>query len=41
MSTTAVRLRRLQMKDLNANDIDAATRMVEGAARSMGVAVTD
>jgi len=26
-----------KMKDLNANDIDAAMRMVEGTARSMGV----
>lgn len=31
----------IKMKDLNANDLDAATRMIEGAARSMGVAVTD
>jgi large subunit ribosomal protein L11 len=31
----------IKMKDLNANDIDAAMRMVEGAARSMGVAVQD
>ena len=29
----------VKMKDLNANDIDAAMRMIEGAARSMGVAV--
>jgi large subunit ribosomal protein L11 len=29
----------IKMKDLNANDIEAAMRMVEGAARSMGVAV--
>jgi large subunit ribosomal protein L11 len=28
-----------KMKDLNANDIAAAMRMIEGAARSMGVAV--
>ncbi len=28
-----------KMKDLNANDIDAAVRMVEGTARSMGVEV--
>lgn len=28
-----------KMKDLNANDIDAATRMVEGTARSMGVEI--
>ena len=27
----------VKMKDLNANDIDAAMRMVEGTARSMGV----
>jgi large subunit ribosomal protein L11 len=31
----------IKMKDLNALDIDAAMRMVEGAARSMGVAVKD
>ena len=30
-----------KMKDLNANDLDAAMRMIEGAARSMGVAVQD
>jgi large subunit ribosomal protein L11 len=30
-----------KMKDLNANDIEAAMRMIEGAARSMGVAVGD
>ncbi len=29
----------LKMKDLNANDIEAAQRMVEGTARSMGVDV--
>ena len=28
-----------KMKDLNANDIDSAMRMVEGTARSMGVEV--
>jgi large subunit ribosomal protein L11 len=28
-----------KMKDLNANDIEAAMRMVEGTARSMGVEV--
>ena len=28
-----------KMKDLNANDIDAAMHMIEGTARSMGVAV--
>jgi large subunit ribosomal protein L11 len=29
----------LKMPDLNANDIEAATRIVEGTARSMGIAV--
>jgi large subunit ribosomal protein L11 len=32
---------KLKMKDLNANDIDAAIRMVEGTARSMGIEVTN
>ena len=31
----------LKMKDLNAKDIEGAMRMIEGAARSMGVAVKD
>ena len=31
----------IKMKDLNANDIEGAMRMIEGAARSMGVAVRD
>ncbi|MBV9356182.1 MAG: 50S ribosomal protein L11 [Chloroflexi bacterium] len=31
----------IKMKDLNAYDLDAATRMIEGAARSMGVTVQD
>ena len=30
----------VKMKDLNANDIEAAIRMVEGTARSMGVEVS-
>ena len=30
-----------KMKDLNANDINAAMRMIEGAARSMGVNVQE
>jgi large subunit ribosomal protein L11 len=30
----------LKMVDLNANDIDAAVRMLAGSARSMGIAVT-
>ena len=29
----------LKMKDLNANDIDAAMKIIEGTARSMGVTV--
>ena len=29
-----------KMKDLNANDVDAAMKMVEGTARSMGVEVS-
>jgi len=31
----------IKMKDLNANDIEAAMRMIEGSARSMGVAVQE
>ena len=31
----------LKMKDLNAADIDAATRMIEGTARSMGIEIVD
>jgi large subunit ribosomal protein L11 len=31
----------IKMKDLNAYDLEAATRMIEGAARSMGVTVQD
>ncbi|WP_430512645.1 50S ribosomal protein L11 [Pannonibacter phragmitetus] len=30
-----------KMKDLNANDVEAAMRMVEGSARSMGLEVTE
>ncbi len=33
------RIAQLKMKDLNANDLDAAVRMVEGTARSMGIEV--
>ena len=29
----------LKMRDLNANDVEAAMRMVEGTARSMGITV--
>lgn len=30
----------LKLKDLNATDLDAAERMIEGSARSMGIEVT-
>jgi large subunit ribosomal protein L11 len=29
------------MKDLNANDLDAAVRMIKGSARSMGIEVVE
>ncbi len=29
------------MKDLNANSVEAAMKMVEGSARSMGLEVTE
>jgi large subunit ribosomal protein L11 len=29
------------MADLNAADVEAATRMIEGTARSMGIVITD
>ncbi len=31
----------MKMKDLNANDIDAATRIIEGSARAMGLNVVE
>ena len=31
----------VKMKDLNANDIDAATKIIEGSARAMGLEVTE
>jgi large subunit ribosomal protein L11 len=31
----------LKMSDLNANDLDAASKIIAGTARSMGVVVTD
>jgi large subunit ribosomal protein L11 len=34
-----VEIARTKMPDLNANDLDAAVKMVEGTARSMGVDV--
>jgi large subunit ribosomal protein L11 len=30
-----------KMKDLNANDIDAAARIIEGSARAMGLTVVE
>ena len=30
-----------KMKDLNANDLDAATRIIEGSARAMGLKVVE
>lgn len=31
----------MKMPDLNANDLDAATRIIEGSARQMGIVVED
>ncbi|WP_370327194.1 50S ribosomal protein L11 [Euzebya sp.] len=31
----------MKMPDLNANDLDAATKIIEGTARSMGLVVVD
>jgi large subunit ribosomal protein L11 len=31
----------IKMKDLNANDVESAMRIIEGTARSMGIAVRD
>ena len=30
-----------KLKDLNANDVAAAERMIEGSARSMGIEIVD
>jgi len=30
---------KIKMKDLNATDLESATKMVEGTARSMGIEV--
>jgi large subunit ribosomal protein L11 len=30
-----------KMKDLNANDVESAMRMIEGSARSMGIRIVD
>jgi len=34
------RIAELKQRDLNANDLEAAQRMIEGTARSMGIEVT-
>jgi large subunit ribosomal protein L11 len=34
-----MRIAEMKMKDLNAADLEAAARMIEGSARSMGVTV--
>ena len=31
----------MKMKDLNANDIEAATNIIEGSARAMGLQVVE
>ena len=31
----------LKMRDLNANDVNAAMKIVEGTARSMGIAIAE
>jgi large subunit ribosomal protein L11 len=35
------RIAEIKMKDLNANDIESAMRIIEGTARSMGIQVVD
>ncbi|MCI6086111.1 50S ribosomal protein L11 [Selenomonas sp.] len=37
----AQKIAELKMKDLNAANVDAATRMIEGTARSMGIEIVD
>ena len=38
---TAREIAKTKMEDLNAADLEAATRMIEGTARSMGIEITD
>ena len=43
-SVSAAQLREiatLKQVDLNANDIDAASKIIAGTARSMGITITD
>jgi large subunit ribosomal protein L11 len=35
-----VEIAKLKLEDLNANDLEAAVRIIEGTARSMGIQVT-
>ena len=37
----AMKIAESKMEDLNAADIEAATRMIEGTARSMGIEIVD
>ena len=37
----AIEIAQTKMPDLNAADVEAATRMVEGTARSMGIEIVD
>ena len=37
----AQEIAKTKMEDLNAADLEAATRMIEGTARSMGIEITD
>ena len=42
VTTTQLReIAEIKMKDMNANDIDGAVRMLAGSARSMGLTVTE
>jgi large subunit ribosomal protein L11 len=31
----------LKMRDLNANDVEAATKIIEGTARSIGISIAE
>ena len=39
--STLTEIAEMKMKDLNANDLDAATRIIEGSARAMGLEVVE
>ena len=42
VTTTQLReIAEIKMKDMNANDIDGAVRMLAGSARSMGLTVVE